>query len=262
MTAATALTKENDPGLEALSLQRLGSVFAQEHDFGGAISAFRRALEIYHSLRDRRGEIEALLALGNVSSVTADLIMAQGYYIDALRMAEGANDLVSTGRAEAGMAESYVRVGNWPEALMWLERAYLSFRNAGLRGEEGPILRRLADIHGQQAEPLKAIDSLLAALEVYTELRDSSGSAAVSKELGTYYHLLGDERKATSYLEQGATHARKVGDRKIEAEALQMLRESYLKLGLPDEAAAVERRIAYLQEFDTTASSDADSSSH
>ena len=204
--------------------------------------------------------LKTLLALGIVSSAINSPDIARSYYDAALRMADDANDLVSTGRAQAGLSESYARDGKWPEALNWLEKAYLSFRHAGLPDEEGPILRRLADIYGQQGDPAMAIDALLAALEVYAELDDSNGSATVAKELGAHYHFVGDERNAASYLEQGVAHARQIGDRKTELEALQMLRESYVNLGLPDEAEAIERRVKYLGDLHMPAGSSGDNS--
>lgn len=260
--AAATIGGGGDRDLIAVSLQHLGRVLAQLGESAEAISALQRALAIYRDTGDRGDQIKTLLSLGRVADSMGNSAMIRQYYSDALKIAMTVGDALYIGSAQAGLGEAFAKEGYWRGALSWLEQALHSFVGAGLRNEEGPILRRLAEIHGQHLDYALAIAALEGALSVYSDMGDTRGSAIVSQQLGTCYQMLGNEQEAVSYFEQGAAYARRVGDDTAETAALQGLRRSFLTLDLPAEAAAVGRRMDHLTRRSEPSSPKSDPSVH
>jgi hypothetical protein len=92
---------------------------------------------------------------------------------------------------------------------------------------------------------------LIDCLQIYKKFQDHPNIGKVYKSLGTIYEYFGDENNAMSAYQETVSHAKMVGDKKLESNAYNPLSGIYIKKGLLDLAmTTAEQSMAMKLESD------------
>lgn len=132
-----------------------------------ALSLYKKALRIYRDDRDRRGEGDCLISIGDTCRMLGDFPSAEDAYIRAISLSKGLGNRLLQADAMVGLGLSKRAVGNWAEALRLLSRAKKTYERESDRKAvafttwaEGGTYRIKGDIKN-------SIRSFRAALRMY-----------------------------------------------------------------------------------------------
>jgi len=132
-----------------------------------ALSLYKKALRIYRGDRDRRGEGDCLISIGDTCRMLGDFLSAEDAYIRAISLGKGLGDRLLQADAMVGLGLSKRAVGKWAEALRLLSRAKKTYERESDRKAvafttwaEGGAYRIKGDIKN-------SIRSFRAALRMY-----------------------------------------------------------------------------------------------
>jgi predicted ATPase/DNA-binding SARP family transcriptional activator len=206
-------------------------------DLAGAARAATSAAELFHEVGDRWGQVQASFALGTLASIAGDYEQAAHQHRDGLMMAE--------------------ELGLWAEVsyqLSWLGRVALVTGRLAEARELHEYAVRMAVEHGftpgriyaetglalgaRRAGDLDVAEGHLQTLLAWHRAVDvESGSALVLAELGFVAELRGDAAAAMELQLDGFAVARRVGDPRALALAMEGLAGALALAGEPHRAA-------------------------
>jgi tetratricopeptide (TPR) repeat protein len=177
--------------LSTLSLVRL-----QSGDADGAAVGEKEALQVFHAIRDRRGEAISLLHLGQIGAYTGDDAQARQRLEEGLVIAREIKHQEVEGECELLLGEVEFATGDFPEAERRFKRSLTVCREAADKRGESNALRWLGKSDLQRRDPasararledaLKAFktfgmwDEVLGTLEDFVELTYLEGAADVA----------------------------------------------------------------------------------
>jgi nucleoside phosphorylase/tetratricopeptide (TPR) repeat protein len=156
------------------------------------------------------------LLLGNIGSALEDLSEypnALVYLERALKMTRRLGDLEREGFWLGNMGVVYSHIGQNPKALEYLERALGLARLSGNRLHECDCLNNIAMTFSASGELSKSIEYLEQALKIAREIGNREKEGRFLGNIGAAYINLGEYHKALEYLGQALDIAREVGDK-------------------------------------------------
>lgn len=164
---------------------------------------------------------------------------ADNHRITAEKVVAEAEQFATEEKAESTRAA----IEKFKEALVW-------WKTAGDRGEEGRILRRIADV----SQPLGKYETALSyynqALSLARRTGNRQTETEILDEIGYVYITLGEIRKALDFCSRALARSRDLGDRWEEARALNNLGEVYYGLGeLPQSLDHYRQSLRLWQEL-------------
>jgi len=142
------------------------------------------ALKFYREAGYRRQQMETLMMLGRVETVTEDFAAAESRFAQAVEAARATGDGQSIGLAEQGLAAAAEGQGKLDEALKHFERAESAYRGAGPSGHLAYALAAKAELLFELGRP---------GGEAMQEARDL---AAGNPRLSAMLSLVGAQREA------------------------------------------------------------------
>jgi tetratricopeptide (TPR) repeat protein len=173
-----------------------------------SVSCFEQALELYRELGDAQGE----------------------------------------GRVATNVANAYLELRWFREALAAARRSLAIERQAGSRYGEGIALGILGDAHRELGQYDEADDSLQQALAIFRELGDRYAEADSLSGLGDAYLGQGFVDRAVASLREALAIRREIGDRYGQALTLHRLGLTQLRAGNPEEAREMLSEALHLLE--------------
>ncbi|MEW6468112.1 MAG: tetratricopeptide repeat protein [Bacteroidota bacterium] len=220
---------------EALALaQQLGFRFGQAKAYGNRGVAFfylalldssekdqQRALDIYVSLKNKKGMASAYNNLGLVSRSRGDYDQAIEYYLQSLKLREDINDLPGEGSALVNIGNVYYNKATLTnnielmnQAQSYYQQALELFEKLGDRLTVATCLSNIGNTslviamsERDTAGYSKSLDYLLRALDIRKAAGDMAGIALTLNNIGNVYQQMGKNEVALSmFLESVKIH--------------------------------------------------------
>jgi predicted ATPase/class 3 adenylate cyclase len=194
-----AVLSDTAGALSTLSLVRL-----RTGDAAAAAEGEREAQQIFREIGDRRGELIALVHLGQVAEALGALQAAKLDFEQALAIAREIKDQETEGECELRLGQLAFASGNHTEAELWFKRSSTLCREAADQRGEANAQRwlgkvdlrsaRFATARTRLSEALSAYrrfemwEELLGCLEDFAELCHSEGEPGLALRLAAAVH--------------------------------------------------------------------------
>jgi predicted ATPase/class 3 adenylate cyclase len=188
----------------AAALSTISLVRLRTGDAAAAAAGEREALQILREIGNRRGELIALVHLGQVADALGDQQAAKQDFENALAISREIKDQETEGECELRLGQLSFASGDLVDAELWFKRSSTLCREAADQRGEANAQRwlgkvdvrsaRLASARTRLAEALKAYrrfemwDELLGCLEDCAELRHGEGDPGMALRLAAAVH--------------------------------------------------------------------------
>lgn len=153
-----------------------------------------------------------------------------------------------SGSARFELGKVLIRKNDLEAALPELEGALDVYRNIGNKEGEAAVLNAIGILHKRRNEFDEAIEKYEASIAIKEELGDRRGVAASLTNIGTVYEIMGDRDRALEVLERSLEIKREIGDRMGISTALIKIGHVYLYSGRYDEALSYIERSYEIRE--------------
>lgn len=201
-----------DEGDLAASYSNLGNVYTQQRDFGAAIEAYQKALDLCY-----KAELKQLTGV-NYSNLGGVLLQIGEYDLAMEALQEGVKIFSQFGDLH-GIANSYSNMGNvqyhrgnYEQALQMHEKALKTDKQTG-------DIPGIAKDHVGIARVLEKLGNISRTFISYQEgltlaeqIGDAYTSAHIHANLGRLYHKQGDREQARMHYEQAKALFGQIGD--------------------------------------------------
>ena len=271
--ALTSFRSAGDQYWQALTLNSIGSTYAQSSEFQKALSAFNQALPLFQAAGDKRREAGTLNFIGGIRNVLGDQTQALDHYTRALKIYEEVEDrstkasiLNNIGKIHSDLNQwqtaleyynqalpilrliadqwreaialynlgvLYYRLGNWDSSLSYAEQSLQLRRTVGDKEGEANTLGMIGVVYEARGESQTALDYYERALPLLRAVGNPRGEAAMLDFMGVAYATLKQPQKALEYHQGALQLGRKIGDRRYEAYTLLNLGHVYSLLAQP-----------------------------
>ena len=205
---------------------------------GASILFLRRHPE--ELIRWYKNAIEAAQRLDNSNLIAASLggmanvLLAIGNYQEAIEYLESASRIIWGKRGEAvnlsGLGRAYAALSDYPKAIEYFEQALSISRKIGDERDEAANLAGLGRAYAALSNNTKAIEHFGLALPISRKIGDERGEAANLAGLGRAHAALSNNTKAIEYFELALPISRKIGNQNGEAANLAGLGRAYAAL--------------------------------
>lgn len=211
------------PELRARALTVAADLAANTGEARNATTWADEAVGTFRRLGDRRGLVEAQLALGSALGNRGALEAAGRVLLEALGGARQLADDRLQARALQIMGFIDVRRGDLSRATNWHGEELAIWRRVGSVRGRATVLRRLAAIERDRRDLIAAESLCREALACMEELDDAAGIAHVRLTLADVARLGGHEDEASVLYTQGLEEVRAIGDRRCMASTFKNL---------------------------------------
>ena len=150
------------PELEALDLNDIGDVLADQGDLSEATRQYDHALKIFRDIDEKVYQAETLAALGRIRTEQGDTVAARALYEQALAMQKPLGVKGDLAQTQLAMAELLCETNQAPDAVNLLQLALAEFKTEKKASDEiraRGILARALLLQGQIAPARAAIDA-------------------------------------------------------------------------------------------------------
>jgi class 3 adenylate cyclase/tetratricopeptide (TPR) repeat protein len=167
---------------------------------------------------------------------TGDFDEGQAHGREAVRIAEAMDHPYSDGAARWGLGYLHMVQGSFAEAVVELERALRTAREAGLPRLFPQVMRALGCAYSLSGRPVDGIAQLEEALRIVESIGLVVGHSNTLAHLGEAYLLAGRVEEAARAVEQAFAIARDHGQQADRASALRLLGDIAARRGAATEA--------------------------
>ena len=175
---------------------------AEQGDSRPALLEFDRALAIYRSHHDRRGEAITLNAIGNTYEDRGDYDKALDYLQRALAIKQELGDRLEIGKTLSNMGLVYWDRADYAKATDHYNRSLEIARAVKDQKLEGSVLNNLGLVYDDQGEYPRSLGYYQQALQIHRAIHFEQGENDVLGNLGGWHSLLGRYGEAIPYYEQ------------------------------------------------------------
>ena len=221
---------------ETDALWALGEVERLVGEYAQAREYHTRALTLARHLGDRRAEADALWGLGEVERIVGEYAQAREYHIQALTLARHLGDRRAEADALWGLGQIERLVGEYAQAREYHTQVLTLARHFGYRRAEADALWGLGQVERLVGECGQAREYYTQALTLARDLGYRRGEAEALRGLGQVERLVGQCGQAREYYTQALTLARQFGYRRAEVDALRGLGQVERLVGDYDQA--------------------------
>lgn len=224
------------PAEEALAHCALGAVAFKLDDTERTHAHFNRALALYQSVGDARGEATAWDGLGTAAYAQGDYREAERLYKRCLDIATELDDVYWLVRGLKNVGLVNAVLGRYEEAADFMQRGVAAARSADDRFALAGSLNNLGKVQqllGDLAESEKSFEECL---ELHRDSGNAWGRALVSSNLGTLHHQRGALGDAKALLLESLASFEEI--EYLSGVALALARLGYLALDEGDVDAA------------------------
>jgi CHAT domain-containing protein/Tfp pilus assembly protein PilF len=167
-----------------------------------ALAGLQRAVEMYRENNDRRGEANAIGALGYCYEQLADYTKALDYLNQALAMKRELKDRPEEAKTLNNLGLVFWDMSEYPQAIDQFNRSLDIAREIGDRQIEGAVLNNLALVSDEQGDYPHSLDLYRQALDLHRVTHFTRGETDTLGNLGGDYLLLGRYQEAQGYYQQ------------------------------------------------------------
>ncbi len=238
-----------DPRGQVEALVRIGQAQKDLKSGEDALLSCEKALALARQAGYRRGEALALKALGDVHGQQQPRDKAIDLYQQAVPLWEDLGEDGNRGSALYEIGAALYQDQRPLEALPFLQQALPLRQAAGDVSGEANVLNVIGVIETDEGQLAQAFEHLNQALQLSRSVENLGVQALALYSLGRIYRLRGDLDEALSSFTSSRELNRQAGDRFYEMYALNALGSIYLNLG------ETERALTYYEEVRSLARS-------
>ncbi|XTZ17281.1 BTAD domain-containing putative transcriptional regulator [Micromonospora echinospora] len=238
---AQARREGDDEGIAAME-SSLATLSASRADYADARRRYAVALAVQVRRGNRAGQAAILNNLGVVHREEGDLAGASDRYAEALRIYRDLGNRYAELSTLSNLGVVQLELDQVPAAIRSQQTAlagYQAFSAGAPTNDLANVLHNLAVGLRALGRPSLAVVHLTRAVAIRRRLDNPYGMANDLDQLAGAYVDLGYHAKALRLVEECLTVARRIGRRRVEAEALATL--GAVELGLRGPAAAIAR---------------------
>ncbi len=230
--AAALFSQLKDGPTEAAMWVRVASVHERAERWTEALTAWGKARTLQREAGDRRGEMEALEAIGRACGrQLPEPSIALEYYRQALELACSLRDPEAEGRLRNALGIMEWRRGDYSAALTHYRTALGIFRELGREQESGLMLNSIGVTLQAIGDGERARETLESALEHHRGCGLRLLEAHALAALGDLCAEGGESDRAIELFEQSLRLRRELRDRRGEGWMLQRLAASHRASG-------------------------------
>ncbi|WP_333299543.1 CHAT domain-containing tetratricopeptide repeat protein [Microcoleus sp. B3-D3] len=216
---------------EGVALGIMGMAYNSLHKYAQAIEYSQQSLAIAREIKDRKLEGATLGILGGAYNSLGNSAKAIEYAQQWLTIAREIKHRRGEGAALASLVVAYIRLVDYAKVIEYSQQYLAIAREIKDRQLEGLTLASLGIAYNSLGDYAKAIEYSQQSLAIAREIKNRGGEGSALGNLGNVYHSLADYAKAIEYLQQSLAIAREIKDRQSEGRALSSLGVTYLYLG-------------------------------
>jgi serine/threonine protein kinase len=187
-------SKDSDKEIAAKAYNLEGLIeFYQDENLGGAITGFKKALELYKesNLAMQAAGIE--VNIGNIYNIKGDYENAEQYWNNSLETNLSIGNIEQESKTVFNYGIYYFDHLNFEKSIEHYTRAHSIFRSLGDKHSQGLVLSNLGEVYHTICEYQKAYDSLTDSKKFFRELSNPGEEVEVLFMLGKFYYDIGDE---------------------------------------------------------------------
>lgn len=232
--------------MEAQLVNSLGEVYYSLSEVKKALDSFSRALNLWKSIGDQKGEALASLNLGYMYQNFGDLKGAQEHYDRSLSLWVTAGNKRGEALARTAMGGIQSFLGEQQVALELHNQALSAFRLIGDRNGEAATLNGIGTAYEGLNKPQDALDNYERAMSLYHDIGNLDYEGLGKFYVGAVYRSLGDLDRARLNYQESLSLLRRVGDERLETYVLKDLAITYSSTGKTQRALAQYHRVLRL----------------
>lgn len=227
---------------DALDVFAQGEQAYQQGNFEEALTRFAQAREVYQESGDRRKQADSLNRMGDIYSQLSEYAKSITIRLQALAIRRSLQDLPGIGASLTSLADSYEKLGQYPQARSALQAALENMQEQEQGGiplegglyelpkDQGELYHSLARVQNKMGEHEEALKSAQTALKYYNLLPDGYngkdfGLGNTFNQIGITYGYLEQFQQAESFLNRALELGQQRGDRAGIASSLTHLGE-------------------------------------
>ncbi len=168
--------------------------FYQNENLDGAISGFKKALELYKesNLAMQAAGIE--VNIGNIYNIKEDYENAEHYWNASLETNLSIGNLEQESKIVFNYGIYHFDHLNFEKSIEHYTRAHSIFRGLGDKHSQGLVLSNLGEVYYATCEYQKAHDSFIESQKIFRELSNPGEEAEVLFMLGKLHYDIGNEQ--------------------------------------------------------------------
>lgn len=225
-------------------LGNLSKAYYGLSDYVHSLEYSHRALDLARKLGDANAEQRRLGGIGINYMELNNYSSALEFLEQALKISRQLKSKGSEDIHLGNIGRLYTRLGQYPQALKYLNEAAAIAKKIGYLRGLGFNLTNIGFTYISSGEPNKAVQSLLQAERI---VEDKHLLGYINVYLGAAEFKRGNSR-SMDYLQRALQIAEEIGDKKLEALALNYLGGTQLKNGQPSKAAQSHSRALSIGE--------------
>lgn len=232
---------EENKGLASYVLVSRALVYSAMCESDKASSDVQRAMANFQNSKDKYGQVQCLVCLGDIAYRRKENKNAEAYYRDAISMAEERKQYKELGLAKQQMSKLLMRDGKLEEAAQVCSSAFQTFVLLSDIYGKATSLLALGDILLVMGNIASAESSYAAALHFLRSLHAVHGIAECLLGLGKVAKVKKMEKEGRWFLREAEGFFAKLSDRDGTAECLEVLEELNSELAEPSTLNSVFR---------------------
>lgn len=251
---------------EGTNLGNMGNAYLYVGEYRKAIRSFEQYLKIARHIGDMRGLGIALCNMGNAYNYLGEFRKAIKICEQSLDLTRRIGNVSGECGAIGNIANAYSNLGEYRKAIKLYEQSLEIARHIGDIHTEGGILGNIGSAYSNLGEYREAIRFYEQRIEIARRIGDVQGEGNDLGNMGNAYSNLGEHRKAIKFYEQSLEVAQRIGDKRNEgfvlgnmgstyaligervkaAQAFAQSKTTFVKLGLPHMADAIDNTMRWL----------------
>lgn len=225
------LQRAGAKSLQALVYDGISEVYFELGELQKAIDNSLKAVELYHSSADHRGEVSALSQVSKIYLSLEEDQKALEVLNRGLQVARESGQRREEAYALNAVAMLYNEIGDHKKAIEYAQQGAALAQSLGEHRDEATGYQVLGTAHRKLGDKRKAIEYYNRAIEIERLTKDSFLEASALNLIGSVYGDLGDNQKALEYYNRALVLKRQALDRQDEAYTLTNIGKIYNDLG-------------------------------
>src|SRR5215813_1679534 len=219
---------------EAVTYQKLSSVWRRLSDYQKALDRLGPALQFWRETGDRNGEAFVLNEFGEIYIEMSEYQKALDFFNQALNLHTGNRSLEASLLNNIGAV--YRRTGDNRKALDYYRRSFVLMQATGNRRDGVTVLNNIGVASNSLGEYQQALECYEQAVSIWRALGDNDGEGMSLHNIAAVYSNLGDHQQAINTFRQAAHLRGAAGNRAGAALSLLNLGNAYSQAGELDQS--------------------------
>lgn len=217
--AQTSTIDPPAPNLQAQAHRDAAVALETKNDYNGAMQEFQQALSIEREVKDRKGEGQTLINLGNDCFHLTQYEKAIDFFQQALPIEQEVKDRMREAKALYDIGACNSSLNQYEKAIDFYRKALPIQQEIKNRAGEADTLYNLGLAYGHLKQYEKALETFQQLLPIEQEVKNRAGEADALYFLGVTYGNLSQYEKAIDYLQQAIPIEQEVKHKEIKAQA-------------------------------------------